>query len=185
MADVTVEVGTQFSFADHAGDFAPAAANSLEQGTPTDVDLTLANIADDAARESDKFDLGANRAPRYALKAALEWFSAPTTGETVDFYIGWSPDSTAANGNPGNLTGTDAAYTGSPATLDEGLSQLTFIGSMHVTADAVVQIGPSIVFEALERYGILVVVNRSGAALAATDDVETHVVMTSIIDDVA
>ena len=50
--EILQKVGTQISFADHAGDFSPTAANDLEQGTPTNAQLALASVADDAARQS-------------------------------------------------------------------------------------------------------------------------------------
>lgn len=186
MPDITLEVGTQLSFADHAGDFAPGTGTSLEQGTPTDVQLALANVADAAARQSAKFDLGANRAERYSLMAALEWFTAPTTGERVDFYIGWSPDATAGDGNPGGLSGSDAAYDGGAnLTLAEGLAQLDYIGSFICGAFAGIQVADVGIAVPKERYGMLVVVNESNVALAATDDVECHAVLTPIRGDVA
>lgn len=182
MAVVTLVVGTQFVAADHATDFTTA-TDPLTTDSYTDVQLDLTSLADDAARESAQFDLGANRAARYALKPQVEWGSAPTTGETLDFYVGFSTNSTASAGQPGNLTGSDAAYTGSPATLDEGLSQLKYIGSMHVTADAVVQTGPAMFFEAEERYAVLVVVNRSGQALQS-DANEHHVLISEVDEDI-
>jgi hypothetical protein len=135
--------------------------------------------------ESAIFDLGVNRAPRYACFAALEFFAAPTTGERVDLYVGWTPDATATDANPGNLTGSDGDYTGTPATLDEGLAQLDFIGSVVCTADIEVMIQHVGTVVPKERWGILVVVNRSGAVLCGTDDIETSIVFHPMIDDVA
>ena len=184
MTDFTHKVGTQLSFADHAGDFAPATASSLEQGTPTDVQLSLASVSDDAARQSAKFDLGANRAALYQLQAAIEIAATPTAGEVIEFYIGWSDDATAANGNPGGLSGSDAAYSGYSSNLDASLLQLDRVGTMVVTAQATgtVQIATNLgLVVPRARYGTLVVVNRSGAALHS-DDVESHVVLTPIVD---
>lgn len=187
MSDVTLETtDAQISFANHAGDFSPNATNSLEQGTPTDIELVLLNLADDAAAESAKFDCGVNRPPRYACAACFEWqVAAPTTGERIDLFVGWSSDATAANGNPGFLSGSAAAYTGTPATLDEGLAQLDFIGSQICTADIEFQISLVGIVVPKERYGILVVVNRGGQVLCDTDDIDSHVVFTPITDDVA
>lgn len=185
MSDVTLEVGPQWSFGDHTHDLA---ALGLEQGSQTDRTLTLAatsGLADDAARESQKADLGANRPPRISVDAAIEWFSAPTTGERVDFYWAPSHDATAADGNPGYVTGADGDYDGGVATLDEGLAQLTFVGSMIVSADAAVQKQHVGTFVPVARYGTLVVVNRSGAVICGTDDEESNVVLTGITDDVA
>lgn len=183
--EVLQKVGTQISFADHAGDFAPAAANSLEQGTPTDVQLSLASVADDAARQSAKFDFGATRAAQFSLMAAMEIAATPVAGQTIEFYLAPSPDATAANGNPGGVSGSDAAYTGYSSNLDNSLKQLLFIGAMVVTAQATgtVQIGFIGVFSPPERYGSLIVVNRSGASLHS-DDVEIHVVIGPIIDEI-
>ncbi len=185
MADVTLEVGTQLSFADHAGDFAPFSASNLESGTPTDVQMAVTNRADDTAHQSDKFDLGANRAPRYSVMSSMEFFSSPTTGERLDYYVAWSPTGAAALGNPTGVTGSDAQFTGGPLTLDEALAQLDFVGSMVVGAYTGVQTSHIGTMVPKERYGVLVLVNRSGVALAATDDIECHTVFTPVVDDVA
>jgi len=183
--EVLIKVGAQISFADHAGDFAPAAANSLEQGTPTDVQLTTASVSDGAARESAKVDLGATRARRYSLVGAVEMAATPVTGDIIELYWCASPDPTAGNGNPGYCTGADAAFTGSPATLPEAVAQLIFIGAFICSADATttVQIQQIGVFSPPERYGSLVVKNEAGAAFHS-DDVETHFVMNPIVDEV-
>ena len=126
---VLVEVGNSISFADHAGDFSPAAANNLEQGTPTDCQLSLLSLSNTAARQSAKVDLGENRARRYSVMAAFEFAATPTAGEVVELYWAPSPNSTAANGNPGGASGSDSAYSGTGAsTLAESVEQLQFIG---------------------------------------------------------
>ena len=60
-------VGTQICFADHSGDFAPSEVYNLQQGTPSEVQIDLDAIADTEARESNKCDLGASRAPAYSV----------------------------------------------------------------------------------------------------------------------
>lgn len=184
--DILYEVGTQISFADHAGDFNAAAANNLEQGAPTDVQLITTDVADTAARQSAQVDLGAKRARQYSLMGVIEMAATPTTGEVIEFYWCASPDGTAANGNPGYCTGSDAAYDGGVATLAEGIAQLIPIGVFECSADATatMQIQQIGVFSPPERYGSLVVKNESGAAFHS-DDVETHFVMNPIIDEVA
>lgn len=186
MADITVEVGTQLSFAAHAGSaFAPFSGSNLEIGTPTQYELNAASVADDAAVEGAKFDLGANRAPRYSIMSTMGWGSAPTTGERVDYYVGWSPTSSAALGNPGGLIGSSSGYIGGPnLTLDEGLAQLDFVGSMVVGAYAGNQTSTIGTMVPKERYGTLVIVNRSGQALTGSL-ADAHTVMTPIVDDVA
>lgn len=184
--EILLKTGTpQISFADHATDFAPAAANSLEQGTPTDVELDLASVANNAARQSAKFDLGATRSARYNIIAALEFASSGlTNGTIVEFWIGWSPDATAANGNPGGLSGSDAAYAGYSSNLDASVKHLDRVGTMIVTVQATgtVQISQCGMFVPRERYGILVVLQRSGASMHS-DDVETHIVFDPITDE--
>lgn len=183
--EVLQKVGTQIVFADHAGDFAPAAANSLEQGTPTDVQLSLASVADTAARQSAKVDLGATRARSYAVKAAFELAATPTAGEVIELYWAASPDSVAANGNPGGCSGSDAAYTGYSSNLADSVQQLELIGVFVCTAQATptIQIADCGVFSPSEQYGSLVVKDESGAAFH-TDDVESHVVFNPIVDEV-
>lgn len=180
--ELVLQEGAQFCFADHAGDFSPAAANDLRQGSETDAELELISLADDAARQSDKVDLTASRGPLFSVMAAIECAATPTAGATVDFYWAPSPDSVAANANPGGVSGSDAAYTGYSSNLDDSLQALQFIGSMIVTADATttVQVGFIGSFMPTERYGTLIVVNRSGAALHS-DDVEMHVILGEIV----
>ena len=178
----------QIVFADHANDFSPTAANDLRISTDgsneADYDIELASVADDAARQSVKADLGENRAAEYSVRAAFEFAATPTAGETVELY--WAPSSsdTAGTGNPGNVTGADAAYSGYSSNLDASLKQLEFIGAFVVTvqATATVQVGEIAVFAPSQRYGSLVVVNRSGAAFHS-DDVESHVVFDPIIPE--
>ena len=115
-----------------------------------------------------------------------EWqVAAPTTNTTLDLYHGPSEQSTALNGNPAYLSGSDAAYTGSPATLSEGLSQLQFIGPLVLTADIEFQIGDVGILVPTARYCIIVGVNKGGQVLCDTDDVESAIALTAIIGDVA
>jgi len=178
----------QIVFADHANDFSPAAANDLristDGGKEADYDIQLANVADDAARQSVKADLGENRAAEYTVRAAFEFAATPTAGETVDLFWAPSHKSTAGTGNPGGVSGADAAYDGYGSNLDAALEQLEFIGPFVATAQATptVQVGEVGVFAPGERYGSLVVVDRSGAAFHS-DDVESHVVFDPIVPE--
>lgn len=183
--EVLQKVGGQWSFADHATDFNPTAANDLEQGTPNDVQLDMTDVADGAARASAKFDLGATWGRTLHVMAALEFAATPVAGDVVEVYVGWSPDGTAANGNPGGLSGSDAAYTGYSSNLAASIKQLDRIGTFVCTAQATgtVQIAEIGFIVPKERYGILVVKNESGAAFHS-DAVETHVVFNEIIDEI-
>lgn len=173
----------QISFADHAGDFSPA--NSLEFGTPTDCQLSMASVATGAARQSAKVDLGAVRALLYAVRASFEFAATPTAGHVVSLYWNNSSNSTAANGNMGNASGSDAAYAGYSSNLAATLPQLQFIGDFVMTAQATgtIQYGSVGTFMPRERYGSLIVVNHlagSGAAFHS-DDVECNVVFDPIV----
>ena len=179
----------QICFADHAGDFSPTTANDLRKTTDgsqeTDCQLSMASVANNAARQSAKVDLGSVRAQAYALRAALEFAATPTAGNTVEFYWAPSQSATAGNGNPANASGSDAAYSGYSSNLDASVKQLIFIGSMIVTAQATatVQVAEAGMLVPTERYGSLIVYNKSGAAIHS-DDVECNIVLDPIYDEV-
>lgn len=186
--EVLQKTSTQIVFADYAGDFSPTAANDLTQGTPTQVQLSLASVSDGAARQSAKVDLGATRPAEYSVQAALEFNATGlTAGGVVELY--WSPSTQpvaeAANGNPGGVSGSDAAYTGYSSNLAASVKQLILIGIGIVTAQATstVQVLYCGRFRPPSRYGSLIVKNESGAAFHS-DDVEMHVVFDPIIDEV-
>ncbi len=178
----------QIVFADHAGDFSPTAANDLRITTDgskeADYDIEVANVADDAARQSVKADLGENRAAEYTVRAAFEFAATPTAGKTIDLYWAPSHKSAAGTGNPANVSGADEAYSGYSSNLDASLVQLEFIGSFVVTTQitTTVQVAEVAVFSPSERYGSLVIVNRAAAAFHS-DDVESHVVFDPIIPE--
>lgn len=188
---VTEQDGTpkQIVFANHAGDFAPAAANDLRITTDAskelDAELILASLADAAARQSAKVDLGADRAAAYKVRAAFEMAATPTAGEVIEFYWGVSQTTTSANGNPANLTGSDAAYAGYSSNLADSIKQLDFIGNFIVTVQVtgIIQVVEVGILVPSERHGILVIKNESGAAFHS-DDVESHVVLTPIVDEI-
>jgi hypothetical protein len=176
----------QIVFADHSDDFGPAAATDLrisEDGSnEADYEIELANVADGAARQSDKADLGENRALEYSVRAAFEFGATPSAGETVELYWAPSPSGTAGSANPGNVSGADAEYAGYSSDLDASLKQMEFIGAFVATAQAAgtVQVGEVAVFAPSQRYGSLIVVNRSGAAFHS-NDIESHVVFDPLI----
>jgi hypothetical protein len=172
------QVGTVIVLADTT-DHSPATNNNL--GTRTDqIDLT--SVADSAARQSDKLDFGASRAPMYSMYAAFEFAATPVAGETVEIYLAPSMSTTAAVGNPGGVTGSYAAYTGTSAsTLEESVLQLMYIGNFVCTDDltGTVQISQIGQFVPPERFGSIVVKNESGAAFHS-DMVETSILITPV-----
>lgn len=139
-------------------------------GSRTDqIDCT--DLAAGAARQSTKFDFTANMDAEYVFGAVVDWETTPeiAAGETVNFYMGWSNNGTAATANPAALTGTDSAYSGySAGSLSASLKQLDFIGSMSMdnvinTDEHQVNTNISIITPKL-RYGILVVENAAASA---------------------
>jgi len=187
--DATLTVGTQICFGDHDGDFVGGATKTSLEVSPTDVQIALASVADDAGRESDKFDFGPNRAPKYSIMASFEFAATPGSGGTVELYLAPSPldhTTNAANGNPMNIDGVDAAAPSGIGTLDELIAACKPIGTFICTDDATTNVQTAYcgTFTPPERYGILIVYNKSGAAFHS-DDVECHIVFNPIIPNVA
>lgn len=188
MADITQEVGTQIRFC-VSGSFSPAdPGTDWTAGSPTNVTLTLSAVANGAGRQSDKCDLGANRAAAYALHGCVDYTGeTPTATGRTDYY--WVPSNSGTQGT-GNVAGNSGADGAAPdgalgsITLAEFLKQCVFIGSLCTHDGAVVQNGFVGVLCPPSRYGQLVVVNNGGDAYEA-DDVENHQTLTPIIDDVA
>ena len=178
----------QIVFCDTGGDFGPAAANDLRDATSANrlaAQLTLASLPAEGGngRQSARVDLGSSRVFAYSVQAALEFAATPVANETVDFF--WAPlNNTTTTNGPGGVNGvTDAAYSGTAgSTVYESTPQLIWIGSFRVTDDATgtVQVSDIGVFEPPTRYGQLVVVSNATPTLHS-DDVESHVVMTPII----
>lgn len=173
--NILVQTGTAIVFADTT-DHAPGATAANNLGART-AQIDLTSVADGAARQSDKVDLGATRAEVYEVKAAFEIAATPTAGDVIALYWAPSNSGTAGQDNPANVTGADAAYAGYSANMAASLLQLQFIGDFVCTAQAtgtvqVAQVSAS--FRPAGRYGSLVVRNESGAALHS-DAVEMSV----------
>lgn len=185
-SEILTKTKTQIRFC-VAGSFSPAdAATNWTIGTPTDAVLTLNNVANGAARQSDKVDLGTPRPPRYALFGCVDY-----TGETpsaigqTDYYWAPSTSSTQANGNVAGNSGADGAAPDGALgsiTLAEFLLQCIYIGSLYTHDGAVVQNGFVGVFQPPTQWGQLVVVNNGGDTYEQ-DDVEAHQVMNPIVDE--
>lgn len=185
--EVLVKDGTQIRFF-VTGSFSPAdPATNWTIGTPTDVVLTQSALANAAGRQSTKVDLGATRAREYAVFAAVDFTGeTPTAGALVHYYWAPSTSGTQANGNVAGNSGADGAAPDGALgsiTLTEFIAQCQLIGSLKVHDGAVVQNGFVGIFCPSTRYGQMVVVNNSGDVFEA-DDVENHVVMNPLIDEV-
>ncbi len=174
----------QITFGDHATDYSPTAANDLRHASAvdTEVQLDLTSVANNAARQSAKFDLGEHYAAAYKVRAALEFAATPVAGEYIAVYIAPSQHATAANGNPGNCSGSDAAYTGYSSNLADSLKHLEHVGTAAVTAQATgtVQVMEVGTYYPGERYGCLVFENQSDAAMHS-DAVEMGIYLDPII----
>ncbi len=176
----------QISFANHAGDFSPTAANDLQESTPTTGELALLNLVNAAAAQSAKVDLGVNFAESYVCTACIEMqVAAATAGGIIEFYWNASPSGTAGTANMGAASGVAAAYSGYSADLADAVSQLILIGVMVMTDDAVdsIQIGYVGVLNPLHRYGSLIVKNECGQTICDTDDIEAHVTLSPIVPE--
>lgn len=171
---VLVQNGTPIVFADST-DHAPAAANNL--GTRTH-QWDFTGVTNNSARQSDKADLGATRAEIYACFAALEFATAPTAGNVVEFFWAPSPSGTAGTGNPANVSGADSAWTGYSSNVDASKLQLQRIGDFVCTAQATgtVQVAFVGYLRPANRYGTLVAVNKSPVTMHS-DAVEMSVLL--------
>lgn len=133
--------------------------------------ISLASVANAAARQSAKIDFGASRARRYRVVVECELAATPTAGNAIELYMGWSNSGTAGTDNPAGLSGSDAAYTGQSSNLAASLKQLAYLGDAIVSALATttvqrIEVG---IIETRGRYGCLVVNNNSGAAFHSTN----------------
>lgn len=146
--------------------------------------IDLTSIANGAARQGAKADLGATRPARYAVKVGIEFDVAPTAGTEVHFYWSASASGTAATGNDGGASGSDGAYKAGEEA--EWVKQLVYMGSLVCTADAATVVQMQTVNSAFvppERYGQPVFLNSSGQALEG-DAVEMFVALIGQIDEV-
>lgn len=163
----------------------------LSQGTVLEIKnsggaaaITLASVANNAARQAVKLDLGATRAARYAAYLDLEPASAPTAGNRIGLYAGWSWTATAGSDNPGGTSGTDAAYKAAEET--EWLRQLELIGNLIVTNDGTGNQQRQLVGVVIPktRYVNVVLYNTCGVALSATE-ANQRIVLVPILDQTA
>jgi hypothetical protein len=181
MTDILIGNGTPIILADST-DYNPTSGVSL-LGTRTH-QLDLTSVAAAAYRQSAKFDFGATRARNWYCRAAFEPTSAPTAGTAVEVFIGFSDNSSATVGNPGNLSGSDAAYTGYGAAAtdaNECIGQLMYLGNVVVSADADIMVGEVGAFTPQMRYGIIVVRNGMNVAMIG-DAVEMSVQLWPVVE---
>ncbi len=176
--EVLVKVGTQLVWADDT-DF---------DGDPyaKDYQLDLTGLANSGARQGTMGDLGETRAALWAGTLCVEMAVATASGPTIDVYFAPSVNSIAASGNPGGITGSDAAYTGTAGdSLDDSLKQLDYVGSLVCTSDAhpVEQLQLVAVYRPPTRYVSPVIYNKSGQAVVA-DAEHSYLLLQPIVDEI-
>lgn len=153
--------------------------------TRTDqIDLT--SLADAAARQGAKADLGATPAQVYALEARFEIDIAPASGALIEVYLAWSRSATAGSLNPGGVSGSDAAYTGTAGdSLADSVNQLEGPFVFYCTADAAttVQLQHLGLVSPKAQYVSPVVKNESGQAFEG-DAVEMYLALTPVVPEI-
>ena len=118
------------------------------------------------------------------IRTAIEIAATPTAYEVIELYLGFSPHSTAANGNPGGLSGSDGAFAGYNSNLAEAVKHLQGPFPFICTDDPTtyVQVSDVGILIPTDRYVMCVLKNESGAAIHS-DDVECHIVLDPIIPE--
>ena len=149
-----------------------------------DYQMDLGALANGSAWQGAKGDLGATRAAQYAVRVGIELDVSLAAAGYIEVYWSSSPSATAATSNTGGASGTDAAYTDG---VDSHKEHLQFIGTLHlpltadldILYDGIINGG----FSPSERYGMPVVINRSGQALEAVPDL-MFVALIPIVDEI-
>ncbi len=178
-AEILVKTGTPIVFADTTDWSSP------NHGFTRTAQIDLTSLANGAARQSDKVDLGATRARLFSMKVGIEFDVAPgTSGPLVEFFWSASHSATAGTGNDGGASGADGAYKAGEEA--EWVKQLLPLGSLTATNDAATTVqlqtvAPVIWFP--DRYGQVIVYNTSGQALEG-DAVEMFVALIPLPDEV-
>lgn len=185
-SEILTKTGTIIVLADTT-DHAPGATAKNNLGTRTDqIDLT--SLADTEYRQSAKFDFGggtAKWAGQWEVTVAIEPTSAPSAAKMCNLWIGFSQSATAAQDNPANLSGADSAYTGYGAAdtdADEAVNQLRFLSGIASTADAAIFVANIATISVPMRYGIILVQNKFGVALAG-DAIEMSIRLSPVIPE--
>lgn len=179
--EILAKVGSNsVVWADHVGDFGDSPLAGAIQGQ-----LTLVSLANGAARQGAKVDLGATRARAYSVTLRVEYDVAPVSGTICSLYYASSPLVAAGTANPGGTSGADAAYTGTAGdSLADSLKQLDLIGALICTADAAAVVQQqTFVYSPSDRYGMPVVFNEGGQAFEG-DDIEMSVTFNPIVPEI-
>lgn len=147
------------------------------------VQIDLTSLASTAARQGVKVDLGATRAVRYDVTLRPEFDVAPAGN--VSLWWAPSPSPTAGTANPGGVSGTDAAYTGTAGdSLADSIVQLQLVCILVATSDAATVVNQQTeTFFPKCRYGSPVVWNETNQAFEG-DAVEMSIIFMPVIDEI-
>lgn len=144
--------------------------SSPSHGFSRTAQMNMENVANNAAWQGAKVDLGAVHAESYTVVVGWEPNATPTAGLTVEYYWSASNSGTAGTGNAGGASGTDLAY--QAGNEDAFKAQLEFLGRpliLTATATGTVQIQTiNNRFIPPTRYGMPVMVNKSGVTSKTT-----------------
>jgi hypothetical protein len=183
--DVTVGMGTPVVWADET-DF-----NGAASGLTRTHQIDLTSLADGDMWQGAKADLGATRAPAYAVQCCFEPDVAPAATTYIEVYWASSFSGTAGTGNSGGAesAGADSDWDGiaggSETERDEYKRHLTFIGMFPMSADVYPQVAMiNSHFVPPTRYGFPVVKNDCGQALEG-DAVEMYIALIPKTENVA
>ena len=178
--EILIKNSTPVVWADTT-DYSPSAGTIY---TRTDqIDLT--SIADTAARQGAKVNLGATRASAYRIRFCPELNVAPASGAAIYVYFAFSNSATAGLDNPTGITGADAAYTGTTGdSIVDSVKQLVGPFTYVCTSDvAPISLPMDIgILYPTQQYVTPVVWNESGQALEG-DAVEMFLAAIPIITE--
>lgn len=163
------------------GDYNPAAGEIY----PRTAQIDLTSLANAAARQGAKVDLGAVRAARYIVRVCIEANVAPASGVTSEVYFSMSNHATVGLDNPGFCTGADAAYVGTPG---DGIADSVklMVGPfvyIHTADVAAISLPMNCgILLPMQRYISPVVVNNCAQAYEG-DAVEMYLALIPIVDE--
>lgn len=124
--------------------------------------MSFDNHLDNTAIQSASVDLGANFAEAYAVYARVETGTAPTAGNTYDFYLVNSHDNSTW---PAKVTGSASSYT--LGTSDANLKQAgPPVVSLIATNDGTTTLGQApVIWRPRGRYVVAIGDNNLGQGL--------------------
>ena len=140
-----------------------ASSTTVAGGYTTTNTLSLDALADGSGRMGAEVDLGADHAEEYLVQGAIETGTAPTAGNSFEYYLAWSGDGT---NYPAGVTGSDGAWP-ADGNEDEWKLQLNApVTAVIATNDGTtIEIQNAVRVKAKGRYVAPVADNNLGQAL--------------------